>query len=58
VDTLFLPFVQRGKNRLRLGLGLAICRRNIEANSGLVNVREEPGSGCVFTINLHRHVNF
>lgn len=56
-DTLFLPFVQRGENRSGLGLGLDICRRNIEANSGTVQVRDEPGSGCIFTIDLPRHAN-
>jgi signal transduction histidine kinase len=58
VDTLFLPLVQRRDNRLGPGIGLNICKRNIEANGGLVNVRDEPGSGCVFTIDLPRHVNF
>jgi signal transduction histidine kinase len=58
VDTLFLPFVQSGENRSGLGLGLDICRRSVEANGGLVTVRDEPGSGCVFTIDLPRHVNF
>jgi signal transduction histidine kinase len=58
VETLFLPYVQRDNNRSGLGLGLDICKRNIEANGGMVKVHNEPGSGCIFTIDLPRHVNF
>jgi Histidine kinase-, DNA gyrase B-, and HSP90-like ATPase len=35
--------------------GLSLCRRNVEANNGLLSVRDVPGSGCVFTIDLPRH---
>ena len=35
-----------------LGLGLAISRRGIEANGGRLRVRNRPGVGCVFTIDL------
>jgi signal transduction histidine kinase len=35
--------------------GLSICRRNVRANNGLLSVRDVPGSGCVFTIDLPRH---
>ena len=55
-DQMFLPFEQSGKDRSGLGLGLAICRRSIEVNSGIVRVRDVPGSGCVFTIELPRYV--
>jgi signal transduction histidine kinase len=58
VDTLFLPFVQSGNNPSGLGSGLDICRRNVEANSGVVKVEDKPGSGCIFTIDLPRHANF
>lgn len=58
VDTLFKPFVRRGDNRSGIGLGLDICKRNVEAISGNVRVRDKPGSGCIFTIELPRHVNF
>ena len=54
-DTLFLPFVQHGDDRAGLGLGLAICQRSVEANNGVVSVRDVPGTGCVFTIDLPRH---
>jgi signal transduction histidine kinase len=53
-DQIFLPFEQGGTNRSGLGLGLAICRRSVEANNGIVRVRDIPGSGCVFTIDLPR----
>ena len=38
-----------------LGLGLSICRRNVEANNGVLRLRDVPGSGSVFTIELPRH---
>ena len=56
VEDVFLPFEQRGEDRSGLGLGLAICRRRVEANNGVLSVRDVPGSGCVFTIELPRHV--
>ena len=53
---MFRPFKQSGEDRSGLGLGLAICRRSVEANSGILSVRDVAGSGCVFTIELPRHV--
>ena len=53
---LFSPFKQSGKDRSGLGLGLAICQRSVEANDGVLRVRDIPGSGCVFTIDLPRHL--
>ena len=41
------------KEKSFLGLGLSICRRSVEAN-GVVSVRNRPGYGCVFTIELPR----
>jgi signal transduction histidine kinase len=55
-EDLFLPFKQSGEDRSGLGLGLAICRRSVEANNGVLSVRDVPGAGCVFTIELPRHV--
>jgi len=37
-----------------LGLGLVISRRAIEANGGLLRVRNHVGRGCVFCIDLPR----
>lgn len=55
MDNLFPSFKQRGKDRSGLGLGLSICRRSVEANNGVLRVRDIAGSGCVFTIDLPRH---
>jgi signal transduction histidine kinase len=49
-----LPFAQSGEDRSGLGLGLDICRRSVEVNNGILRVRDVPGSGCVFTIDLPR----
>jgi signal transduction histidine kinase len=54
-EAVFLPFKQSGEDRSGLGLGLAICRRSVEANNGVLRVHDVPGSGCVFTIDLPRH---
>jgi signal transduction histidine kinase len=51
-EKLLLPFVQSGEDRSGLGLGLDICRRSVEANKGILRVRDVPGSGCIFTIDL------
>ena len=51
---LFRPFEQRGADRSGLGLGLSISRKSIEANGGELRVRDIPGTGCVFTIELPR----
>jgi signal transduction histidine kinase len=55
VERMFLPFTQDSEDRSGLGLGLAICRRSVEANNGVLRVRDVPGTGCVFTIELLRH---
>ncbi len=55
-EDLFLPFKQLGDNRDGLGLGLAISRRAIEMNGGLLTVRDAPGKGCVFVLDLPRVV--
>lgn len=53
-DTLFHSFTQAAADRSGLGLGLSIARRSVEANHGFLKVRDVPGSGCVFTIDLPR----
>ena len=52
---MFQPFTQGSDDRTGLGLGLSIARRGIEANDGTLSVRDIPGIGCVFTIDLPRH---
>lgn len=54
-EKMFLPFTQGSPDKSGLGLGLSICRRSVEANNGVLSVRNTPGSGCVFTIDLPRH---
>jgi signal transduction histidine kinase len=55
-DRLFQPFVQAGKDRTGLGLGLSIVKLAVEANGGVLYLRDAPPVGCVFTIDLPRHV--
>jgi signal transduction histidine kinase len=54
LEELFQPFSQRGTGRDGLGLGLSISQRGAEANGGVIRVRDLPGKGCVFTIDLPR----
>jgi len=51
---MFQPFAQSRTDRSGIGLGLSICRRSVEANNGVLSVRDIPGTGCVFTIDLPR----
>jgi signal transduction histidine kinase len=51
---IFEPFAQAGEDKSGLGLGLSIARRSVEADEGLLSVRDLPGTGCVFTIRLPR----
>jgi signal transduction histidine kinase len=53
-EELFLPFSQRSTDRSGLGLGLAISRRAVEQSGGAISVRDLPGKGCIFTIDLPR----
>ncbi len=54
-EKMFLSFTQQHSDKTGLGLGLSISRRSVEANKGLLNVRNMPGIGCVFTVDLPRH---
>lgn len=54
-EDMFRPFTQAAEDRSGLGLGLSIARRSVEANNGILSVRNLPGTGCVFTIDLPRH---
>ena len=57
VEEMFRPFTQNGHDKSGVGLGLVICRRSVEANGGTLRVRDVPGSGCIFTIELPRHAS-
>jgi hypothetical protein len=50
--TLLRPFVQQGTDRTGLGLGLSICVKAVKAMSGELRIRDLPGKGCVFTIDV------
>lgn len=51
-EKMFTPFIQGGDDRTGLGLGLSIARRSVESVGGSLTVRNLPGVGCVFTIDL------
>jgi signal transduction histidine kinase len=53
-EKLLGSFAQRSGGRMGLGLGLFISRKGIEASGGVMRVRDMPGAGCVFTIDLPR----
>ena len=55
-DNMFTPFTQRSDDKSGLGLGLSIARQSIEADAGVLSVRDVPGTGCVFTISIPRAV--
>lgn len=43
---------RRGIDRSGLGLGLSIARGAVRANGGDISIRNMPGKGCVFVIEL------
>lgn len=53
-ERMFLPFTQMSENRVGLGLGLTIAKQSIKANGGTLTVRNLPGEGCIFSVNLPR----
>jgi signal transduction histidine kinase len=49
----FEPFGQRrGRDRTGLGLGLSMARRAVRAHEGDIHIRNIPGKGCVFVIDV------
>ncbi len=53
-ETMFAAFQQHHSDRSGLGLGLSIAREAVAASSGELRVRNLPGIGCLFTIDLPR----
>jgi signal transduction histidine kinase len=50
---LFRSFAERrAQNRTGLGLGLSIARRAVRAQGGDIEVRNTPGKGCTFVIEV------
>ena len=43
---------RRGSDRSGLGLGLSIARKAVRAHGGEIRVRNMPGDGCVFIIDV------
>ncbi len=54
-DDLFRAFAQQSADRSGLGLGLSICVKAVHAMDGQLRVRDLPGKGCVFTIDVPKH---
>lgn len=49
----FEPFGdRRGADRSGLGLGLSIARKAVRAHGGDIRIRDKPGFGCIFTIEM------
>jgi len=55
-ESLLRPFVQKSGDRTGLGLGLSICSKAVKAMAGELRIRDLPGKGCIFTIELPRSV--
>ena len=43
---------RRGSDRSGLGLGLSIARKAVRAHGGEIRIRNMPGDGCVFIIDV------
>jgi PAS domain S-box-containing protein len=59
VDKVFSPFYRssRGRNQAKgIGLGLAVCKRVMEAQGGSIHVVNRPEGGCdfIFTLRPYR----
>jgi signal transduction histidine kinase len=53
-EELLLSIDERGGDPNGMGLGLDIARKSVEACGGKLRVRNVPGSGCIFTMELPR----
>ena len=51
-EKMFSSFTQYSADRTGLGLGLSIARQSVEADGGILSVRNVPDIGCIFTISL------
>jgi signal transduction histidine kinase len=43
---------RRGGDRSGLGLGLSMARKAVRAHGGDILIRDLPGKGCIFTIQV------
>ena len=51
-DDVFKTVVQRGQGETTFGLGLPIAQQAARAHNGTLKVRDLPGKGCIFTLDL------
>lgn len=52
IENIFKPFVSGASDQSGLGLGLTIVQRAVILLQGKVSVRNNPGSGCAFLIEI------
>jgi len=52
VDKLFRPFARGTHQHPGVGLGLSIARRAAKALNGEIRVRDLPGKGCIFIVEM------
>lgn len=52
LNTIFSPFVRGQAGGSGLGFGLAISRQAVEAHGRRIQLRNQPGKGCIFSIEL------
>jgi signal transduction histidine kinase len=43
---------RRARDRTGLGLGLSIARKAVKAHGGNIRIRNLPGTGCVFVVEI------
>jgi signal transduction histidine kinase len=55
-EELFRPLTRGSSDQRGLGLGLSVALSATCANSGELRVSDVPGTGCVFSIELPRHL--
>lgn len=56
ISSLFKPFVQENEDRTGLGLGLSITQRAVHLSQGTIQVRNDPGKGCAFIIEIPQKI--
>lgn len=54
IEGLFHAYEQRSEDRTGIGLGLMISQKAAIACGGRLDVRDIPGKGCVFTVEIPR----
>ncbi len=57
INSLFKPFVQENSDRSGLGLGLTITQRAVHLSQGSIHVKNNPGVGCSFIVEIPRKIN-